>query len=393
MDDTLRPRSTVNAALPDEDVLDLYENAPCGYLSTLADGLIVRVNNTLVDLTGYDRDELLAGRRWIDLLTVGGRIFYETHFAPLLRMQGQVREIAFDVLRKDGRVVPVLVNATMRSSSDGADTPAVVRYTVFDATERRRYERELLLARNEAEREAKTRSELIAMLSHDLRTPLNAIVMATSLLESSDPPASQAPFLRVLKSSTANAVALVDNVLDLSRLEAGRAVLREREFDVRELVREAMSGIKMLASKKPDIALNVTVDERLPQRLLGDTGKLVQVLTNLVTNAVKFTHHGFVSLIVSLRELEAEHATVDFAVSDTGIGIPAERLPHIFNEFTQGSDEIADKYGGSGLGLAITRKLLSLYGTELSVTSTVGQGTTFKFSLRLRRPQEGDARA
>ena len=393
MDDTLRPRSTVNAALPDEDVLDLYENAPCGYLSTLADGLIVRVNNTLVDLTGYDRDELLAGRRWIDLLTVGGRIFYETHFAPLLRMQGQVREIAFDVLRKDGRVVPVLVNATMRSSSDGADTPAVVRYTVFDATERRRYERELLLARNEAEREAKTRSELIAMLSHDLRTPLNAIVMATSLLESSEPPASQAPFLRVLKSSTANAVALVDNVLDLSRLEAGRAVLREREFDVRELVREAMSGIKMLASKKPDIALNVTVDERLPQRLLGDTGKLVQVLTNLVTNAVKFTHQGFVSLIVSLRELEAEHATVDFAVSDTGIGIPAERLPHIFNEFTQGSDEIADKYGGSGLGLAITRKLLSLYGTELSVTSTVGQGTTFKFSLRLRRPQEGDARA
>ena len=375
----------MDAALLEEDVVDLYENAPCGYLSTLADGVIVKVNQTFVELTGYQRDELLAGRRWLDLLTIGGRIFYETHFAPLLRMQGAVREIAFDLLRKDGRIVPALVNATTRRKPDGADTPLVIRYTVFDATDRRRYERELLLARNEAEREAKTRSDIIAMLSHDIRTPLNAIVMATSLLESSDPPATQAPFLRVLKSSTANATALVDNLLDLSRLEAGRAVLRDREFNVRELVAEAMSGISMLASKKPGLALNVTLDQRLPERLVGDTGKLAQVLTNLVTNAVKFTHQGLVSVIVSLHDEDAEQVTLDFAVSDTGIGIPADRLPHIFDEFTQGSDEIAEKYGGSGLGLAITRRLLLLYGSELSVTSTVGQGTTFKFSVKLRR--------
>ena len=381
----MRKQTAPDAAVLEEDVVDLYEHAPCGYLSTLADGVIVKVNKTLLDWTGYDRDELLSGRRFIDLLTVGGRIFNETHFAPLLRMQGAVREIAFDMVRKDGRPMPTLVNATMRDGRTAGGSP-VIRYTVFDATDRRRYERELLLARDEAEREAKTRSELIAMLSHDIRTPLNAIVMATALLETTEPAPHQVPFLRVLRSSTANAVALVDNVLDLSRLEAGRAVLRQREFDVRELVREVMTGIKLLASKKPDLALNVTVDERLPTRLLGDTGKLAQVLTNLVTNAVKFTHRGFVSLIVSLRELDDHHATLDFAVSDTGIGIPADRLPYIFNEYTQGSDEIADKYGGSGLGLAITRKLLVLYGSELNVTSTVGQGSSFAFTLKLPRP-------
>jgi PAS domain S-box-containing protein len=376
----------VDAALLEDDVTDLYESAPCGYLSALTDGAIVKVNQTFLTWTGYGRDELTSGARLPHLLTVGGRIFFETHFAPLLQMQGAVREIAFDLVCKDGRVMPILVNAALRRADAGV--PAIVRCTVFDATDRRRYERELLVARNEAEREAKARSELIAMLSHDIRTPLNAFMMATTLLERSNPTPEQQQFIRVLKSSSANALALVNNVLDLTRLEAGRAVLREREFDMRELAREVVTSVKMLASRKPHLALNVTVDERLPSRLLGDTGKLSQVFTNLLSNAVKFTEQGFVSLIISLRTLDRDEATLEIAVSDTGIGIPADRLPHIFDEFTQGSDEIAAKYGGSGLGLAITRKLLLLYGSELRVTSTVGQGTTFSFVLTLQRPSD-----
>jgi PAS domain S-box-containing protein len=381
--DRKRTHRGEDALLLEDSGVDLYETAPCGYVTTRGDGEILRVNQMFLDWTGYTPDELVSGRRWVDLLTVGGRIFHETHFAPLLQMQGAVREIAFDLRCKDGRILSTLVNAIRRQLTDDR---TVILLTVFDATERRRYERELLLARHEAEREAKARAELISMLSHDIRTPLNAIVMATTLLENSNPPAHQAPFLRVLRSSTANAVTLVDQVLDLSRLEAGRAMLRERAFDVRELVREVMTGIKFLATRKPTIALNVTVDERIPSTLLGDTGKLSQVLTNLVTNAVKFTHEGFVSLIVSLRDMDDTQATLEFAVSDTGIGIPADRLPRIFDEFTQGSDEIAATYGGTGLGLAITRRLLLLYGTELSVTSTVGQGTTFTFVLTLQRP-------
>jgi PAS domain S-box-containing protein len=377
-------QAAVIARLLEEDVADLYENAPCGYLSALSDGLIVKVNRTLLEWTGHAREELLGRRRWVDLLTVGGRIFYETHFFPLLRMQGAVREIALDVVRADGRILPVLVNASYSQLEPGST--AVIRLTIFDATDRRRYERELLVARQDAEREAKARGDLVAMLSHDIRTPLNAIVMATTLLETTKPTPEQERFIKVLRSSTSNAVSLVDNVLDLTRLEAGRAVLRERELDIRRFINEVAASIKLLIASKPAVALSVSVDERIPARLLADGPKLSQVLSNLLGNAAKFTHQGMVSLIVSLRDLAEAHALLEFRVSDTGIGIPAERLPYVFEEFTQAGDEIAEQYGGSGLGLAITRRLLRLYDAELSVTSTVGQGTTFTFALQLARP-------
>jgi PAS domain S-box-containing protein len=382
-DDRTSP-APVLAQLLEEDLDDLYEAAPCGYLSALPGGSIVKVNRTFLEWTGYTREELLAGARWPDLLTVGGRIFYETHLFPLLRMQGAVREIALDVRRREGPPLPVLVNAAYRTLDD--PPTAVIRLTVFDATDRRRYERELLLARQEAEREAKARSDLIAMLSHDLRTPLNAIVMATTLLETTRPTSEQAQFIKVLRSSTNNAVSLVNNVLDLSRLDAGRAVLREREVDVRQVVNEVAESIALLVNKKPGVALNVAVDERIPPALLIDAPKLAQVLSNLLGNAAKFTHVGLVSLIVSLRGMSDERATVEFRVSDTGIGIPADRLPHIFDDFTQASDDIAEKYGGTGLGLAIARRLLRLFDAELSVSSTVGQGTTFTFALQLAMP-------
>ena len=381
MDDDRTSRTPLIARLLDEDLMDLYESAPCGYLSTLADGSIVKVNETFLEWTGRDRDELLAGTRWQDLLTVGGRIFYETHFFPLLRMQGEVREIALDVVRPAGRPLPVLVNAVYRQLED--PPAAVIRLTVFDATDRRRYERELLLARQEAEREVKVRSDLIAMLSHDIRAPLSAILMATTLLEKTAPTAEQIKFIQVLRSSTTSAVSLVNNVLDLARLNAGRAVLRERETDLRQLAGEVAASVKLLLDRKPAVALNVVVDDRIPPVLLVDGPKLSQVLSNLLGNAAKFTDHGLVSLIVALRTVSEGRATVEFTVSDTGIGIPSDRLPHIFEEFTQATEDIAERYGGTGLGLAISRRLLRLFDAELSVSSTLGQGTTFTFALTL----------
>lgn len=370
----------------EEDAQDLYEHAPCGYLSTLTDGVIVRANSTLLAWTGYTRPELLGGCRFLDLLTIGGRIFHETHFAPLLRMQGFVREIAFDLRRQDGATMPVLVNAVTRPKSDRV--PEIVRITIFDATDRRRYERELLFARQRAEDLARARSALIAMISHDIRTPLNAIRLATDLLERGALTAQQAQAVRVLRSSSQSALTLVNNALDLERVETGRTVLRERPFDLRELAQEVLTGMRLFAERKPDLTLRLTVDERVPAAVIGDRSKLGQVRTNLVSNAVKFTEKGFVTLVVSAREVTADSVELEVVVSDTGIGIPADRLTHIFDEFIQASDEIAERYGGTGLGLAITRKLLQLYGSELTVTSTVGQGTSFAFVLRLARSAE-----
>jgi PAS domain S-box-containing protein len=371
------------AGLLEEDVSDLYENAPCGYFSATEDGILLRVNATFLTMTGYTRERLLDQTRLFDLLTIGGRILFETHLRPLLRMQGFLREIAIDFVCANGRQMPALLNATERRA-DGAPV-AVIRAMVIDATERRLYERELLLARRKAEEAARARSDLIAMVSHDVRAPLGAAVTAAAMLETSQPTAKQQRYIGIIKSSVAQSVTLLDSMLDLSALEGGRPVLHEKPFEFRQLVEQVGANAALAAAPKPLLSVRATVDDAVPQQLVGDRHKLAQVLTNLMTNAVKFTDQGTVSLVVYAREVAAESATLECVVSDTGIGIPADRLPHIFEEFTQGSEEIAERYGGSGLGLAITRKLLRLYRSELHVTSTLGQGTTFSFTLQLRR--------
>jgi PAS domain S-box-containing protein len=379
------------AALLQEDLADLYEHAPCGYLSTNADGVILKVNATFLALTGHQRDALVGRRRFLELLTAGGRIFYETHLRPLLRMQGFAREIALDLLCADGRQLPILVNAVERRAESSGE--AVIRITAFDATDRRRYERELLLARRSAEEAAQARSDLIAMVSHDVRAPLSAVVTAAAMLEKTGPTPQQARYLRIMQSSATHALTLLNSILDLSSLETGHAVLRTKTFSLRALCDQLAAGARLVAGDKHDLVVRASVDPQTPDRLVGDADKIAQVLMNLLGNAVKFTERGLVSLTVAPRETTGERVTLEFAVSDTGIGIAADRLPFIFNEFTQASAEIGEKYGGTGLGLAIARKLLRLHGAELEVTSTVGQGTTFTFVLELARaaPAEGDA--
>ena len=298
-------------------------------------------------------------------------------------MQGFVREIALEVVRADDAPMPVLVNASRRADPDG--TADIVRITVVDATERRRYERELMLARRKAEEAAQSRARLVSTISHDLRAPLSAILTAGVLLEKSSPTERQMRFIRVIRTSSNQALALVNTVLELGRLEAGHATLRERDFDLGQLVRDVAEGSRLMAERKPDLALHVNIDDRLPATLVGDPDKITQILVNLTSNAVKFTEHGTVSLVVSVRDLEPATATVQVLVNDTGIGIPADRLSHIFEEYTQASRDIGEQFGGTGLGLAIARRLLLLYGSELRVTSTVGEGTTFSFELVLKR--------
>jgi PAS domain S-box-containing protein len=368
-------------ALLEEDATDLYEHAPCGYFSATDDGLIVKANATFLTMTGYSRDQCLGRIRLLDMLSIGSRILFETHLRPLLRMQGFVREIAADLVCADGRQVPVLLNAVERRQGD----MSVLRVTVTDATERRLYEKELLLARRRAEDAARARSDLIAIVSHDVRAPLGAILTAAAMLDKSTPTPQQQRYIRIVQSSTNQAVTLLDSILDLSALEGGRAVLRKKPFEVRQLVELVRASAELAAAKNPDLEVRASVDAAVPDRLIGDPPKLGQVLTNLLTNAVKFTPRGLVSLVIYAREVSADTATIECVVSDTGIGIPADRLPHIFEEFTQASDEIAEQYGGTGLGLAISRRLLLLYRSDLHVTSTVGQGTTFSFTLQLPR--------
>lgn len=365
----------------EESAEDLYENAPCGYLSTRPDGLIIKVNQTFLTWTGYSRELLIGQKRFYELLTVAGRIFHETHYAPLLQMQGFVRELALDLLCADGRPLPILLNAMLKKDEGGK--PRYIRSTVFNMTDRKRYERELLLARRKAEQMAQAKATLLSTLSHEIRNPLNAINAATRLLGITPLSDKQEKYLRILASSSGTLLALVNDILDWSKIEAGKLSLEQREFDPRELISGIVNGQAARAEEKK-LLLQVDIDERLPPCLLGDPVKLGQILTNLVSNALKFTEKGSVTVSVIVRSQQGDECTLGFQVRDTGIGISPDRVTAIFEEYTQANYDIGMKYGGTGLGLSISRKLLELHGSKMAVESEVGKGTRFSFDLRLK---------
>jgi PAS domain S-box-containing protein len=382
---TLRGDSRRGVERPalEESAEELYEQAPCAYLSTLPDGTIVRVNQTFIDWMATSREALLPETRFQALLSIGSRIYYETHLAPLLRMQGAVKEIALEVVRPDGGIVPVLANARQTRDADG--TPLFNRFTLFDATDRRRYERELLLARRKAEQVAKDKADLLAMLSHDIRNPLNALMGIVQLLERSEVAEPQRRFVRLLKSSSEHMLNLLNHVLELSRVESSSFALVETPFRLREVVDDAVSTFEEAAREK-GLDLRASIAGTVPAVLVGDPVALRQVLTNLLGNAIKFTSSGSITVTVDSKQAATDAVTLAFAVSDTGMGIPPEMIERIFQEFTQASYETAMRFGGTGLGLTITRRLLALYGSTVHIESVVGQGSTFSFELRLSLP-------
>jgi PAS domain S-box-containing protein len=379
-----RDRPRIDEALLEESTEELYEYAPCGYLSTLPDGTIVRVNQTLVEWIGVSREVLLAGRRFQTLLAIGSRIYYETHYAPLLRMQGFANEIAMEMIRADGRTFPVLVNSRQKRDADGK--PLFNRITVFDSTDRRRYERELLLARRKAEQVAKDKADLLAMLSHDIRNPLTAVMGVVRLLERTDLTESQLRFVHLLKAASGDMLNLLTHVLDLSKAESSGFALVETPFAPHDVVTDVVSTFDAAAREK-GLQLRAVVAEAVPAVLIGDPVAIRQILTNLVGNAVKFTSTGSVTVTVDTKALGTDAVTLTCAVADTGIGIAPDVIDRIFNEFTQASYETAMKFGGTGLGLSITRRLLALYGSTVHVQSVPEQGSTFSFDLRLPLPR------
>ncbi len=371
----------MSKALLEESAEDLYENAPCGYLSALLGGTLVKVNQTFLTWTGYRREDLVGRRRFQDLLTAGGRIFHETHYAPLLRMQGAVREIAVEIVCADGGRLPVLINSVLRK--DAAGQPLLTRTTIFNATDRKEYERELVRERQRAEQATRAKADFISMISHEIRTPLNAILGVGHLLAATGLDPKQQKLVRILRSSSEGLLSLVNDILDFSKIEAGKVTLEERRFDLRQQVREIVDSHQVKAQEK-GVALQLRLDEGVPENLLGDPVKIGQVLTNLLGNAVKFTAEGSVTLTLSTQNLAPDSVSIDVQIADTGIGIAPDRLPHIFDDFTQASYDIGMKYGGTGLGLSISRRLVELYGSQIAVESEPGRGTTFSFSLRLK---------
>ncbi len=250
----------------------------------------------------------------------------------------------------------------------------------------------LLIEKNRSIEEAvDLKAQFLSVMSHEIRTPMNAVVGMTNLLVSENPREDQKEYLETLNFSASNLLSIVNDVLDYSKAEAGKIKLEEIDFRLLHLMSNVHNSFYN-QSIKEEVYLKFEYDEKIPEVLIGDPTRLTQILNNFISNALKFTEKGSVIVNVSLEEQKEESATINFRISDTGIGIPEHKLESIFESFIQASTEIHRKYGGSGLGLPITKKLLELYNSEIKVVSVVDKGTTFSFSINFAIGVAGNLR-
>jgi signal transduction histidine kinase len=241
---------------------------------------------------------------------------------------------------------------------------------------------ELQIAKDNAEKASKARAEFLSTVSHELRTPLNAINGITHLLIEDNPKENQLHYLNSLKFSGNYLLTFINEILEINRIESNNIEIEYIDFNIKQLLLDIKNSMTEIASNNSNRFI-LEIDENVPEMLLGDPTKLSQIFINLINNALKFTQNGEVRVIARLVESGEDYSRINFAISDTGIGIPEDKQETIFESFSQGSIEINRKYGGTGLGLTIVKKIVDLLGGEINLESKVGVGTTFDFELNL----------
>jgi PAS domain S-box-containing protein len=401
--------SRKHLALMEARYRGLLEAAPDAMVVFDQDGIIVLLNVQAERRFQYSRDELI-GRKITTIIPQGFERRIRREVLPsdadaMLRRMGSGMELT--ARRKDGSEFPIEVMMSPLDGSDGVLGTAAIRDISqrrkaeqvlqqrtadlrVEVAERRNAENEMRRARDAAEVANQAKSEFLANMSHEIRTPLNGVIGMTDLVLDTDLTPAQRSYLETIKLSADSLLDVINDILDTSKIEAGKLELEVIGFNLRRCVEEAL---QTMASRADEKALELTCEiaPGVPELVGGDPGRLRQIILNLVSNAIKFTHQGEVALKVKLEKKERDTNVLQFSVSDTGIGISAEKQNLVFSPFTQADSSSTRKYGGTGLGLTISARLVAMMGGRIWVESEIGKGSQFHFTVRLAAPGIGSS--
>jgi PAS domain S-box-containing protein len=351
----------------------LVQRSPSAIVLMDANGIVTAWNPAAEQLFGYTEEEAI-GRHVDDLVANDDGIRDEALAMTDIGIGGEQSHLITRRTTKDGS----LVDVEMFGAPVIVGGEAVGLYGLYHDI------RDLQQARRDAEAATDAKSAFLATMSHEIRTPLNAVIGMTGLLLDTELTSEQRNFVEVTRNSGDALLAVINDILDFSKIEAGRLDLDRTPFDLRECIESALELVAAGALKK-GLDLAYDLDPEAPGALVGDVTRLRQVLINLLNNAVKFTEKGEVVVTVTSKRLDGDRYRLQFAVRDTGIGIPQDRMDRLFDSFSQVDRSTTRRYGGTGLGLAISLRLTELMGGTMSAESEPGVGSTFHFTIEAQR--------
>jgi PAS domain S-box-containing protein len=364
----------------------LIESNIDALMTTDPAGIITDVNKQMEALTGCTRDELI-GAPFKSYFTDPERA---EAGIKLVLSEKKVTDYELTACARDGKQTVVSYNAT--TFYDRGRTLQGVFAAARDVTERKRVEAELQQAKAMAETASQAKSDFLASMSHEIRTPLNAIIGIADLLAKTPLSPEQDKYVQIFRRAGDNLLNLINDILDLSKVEASQLELERTGFSLSDLLEKVKEMVAVRAQEK-GLDLVCEIAPNVPNDLIGDPTRLRQVLLNLLGNAIKFTESGKVALRVALEADSSVASILRFTISDTGIGIAGEKLGAVFERFTQADSSTTRRYGGSGLGLTISKRLVELMGGSIRVESGVGTGSVFSFTVPLEIWTEPTRRA